>query len=129
MRLLPLLLLAACLALLPASAAAQTAQPSETPGAPGAPGPFDSQSPLEPPTLAVTPTATVTGTPTPSPTPTFTPEPTATATATVAPYQMSPLVAQNPGRSPDDGSALWIGLAALLVLGGSAVLLLAERRG
>ena len=43
-------------------------------------------------------------------------------------YLVSPLVAQNPGRSPDDGSALWIGLAALLVLGGSAVLLLAERR-
>lgn len=120
-----LLLLSACL-LLPMSAGAQTAEPSGTPVSPGV---FDSQSPLEPPTLAATPTATVTETPTPSPTPTWTPEPTATSTPTVAPYQVSPLVAQTTGRPPDDGSALWLGAAALIVLGGSAVLLLAERRG
>ena len=90
------------------------------------PNPFG-PSPLEPPTLAATPTATVTATWTPSPTPTWTPEPTATATTTIAPYQVSPLTAQG-GGPPEDATPLWIGAAALLVLGGSAVLLLAERR-
>ena len=88
------------------------------------PGPFDEQSPLEPPTLAVEPTPTVEPTASPSPTPT--PEP--TATATIAPYQVSPLVAQETGGLPDDGSTLWVGAAALLVLGGSAVLAGAEKR-
>lgn len=94
-----------------------------------APGPFDSQSPLEPPTLVAGPTATVTPTATETPVPTATPEPTATPTATVAPYQVSPLVAQETGRLSDSGSSLWIGAAALLVLGGSIVLAAAERRG
>jgi uncharacterized membrane protein len=42
--------------------------------------------------------------------------------------QVSPLVAQGSTRLPDDGSLLWIGTAALLVLLGGVVLLLAERR-
>jgi hypothetical protein len=42
---------------------------------------------------------------------------------------VSPLVAQDSSRLPDDGSPLWVGGAALLVLAGSGVLLLAERRG
>jgi hypothetical protein len=91
------------------------------------PAPGGQLSPLEPPTLVVTPTASPTVTPTPLPTPT--PEPTATATPTLAPYQVSPLVAQENGSLPDDGASLWIGGAALLVLAGSAVLVLAERRG
>ena len=115
MRRLALLLLTIHL-LLPAALYAQALPP-----APGG------QSPLEPPTLVVTPTASPTATPTPLPT--ATPEPTATPTPTVAPYQVSPLVAQENGSLPDDGASLWIGGAALLVLAGSAVLVLAERRG
>lgn len=114
MRWLVLLLLTTCLLLLPAPASAQVT-----------PGPFDGDSPLEPPTLAATPTATITATPSP----TVTPEPTSTPTPTVAPYQVSPLAPQASGRLPDDGSSLWIGGAALLVLAGSGLLLLAERRG
>jgi hypothetical protein len=40
---------------------------------------------------------------------------------------VSPLVAQSPARLPDDGTLLWIGAAALVVLTGSAVLLAAAR--
>jgi hypothetical protein len=113
LRRLALLLLTTCLWLLPAPLRAQT------------PGPFDGQSPLEPPTLAA-PTASPTATPAPSPT--WTPEPTLTATATIAPYQVSPLVPQAANRLPDDGSPFWIGGAALLVLAGSGLLVIAERR-
>jgi hypothetical protein len=115
LRRLAVLLLTVC-CLLPAPLRAQT------------PGPFDGQSPLEPPTLVAAPTATATPTATPTPLPTATPEPTATPTATIAPYQVSPLVPQSASRLPDDGSPLWIGGAALLVLAGSGLLVLAERR-
>jgi hypothetical protein len=40
---------------------------------------------------------------------------------------VSPLVAQSTTRLPDDGTLLWIGAAALVLLAGSAVLLFAER--
>ena len=110
-----LLFLTACLLLLlPVPAHAQTP-----------PSPFDGDSPIEPPTLVATPTATVT----PTPPPTATPEPTVTPTPTIAPYQVSPLVPEARSRLPEDGSPLWIGGAALLVLAGSGLLLLAERRG
>jgi hypothetical protein len=86
------------------------------------------QSPLEPPTLTATATGTATPTPTETPTPTFTPLPTETPTPTMAPLQVSPLVAQDTTALPDDGGLLWIGAAALLILVGSAVLLVAEHR-
>jgi hypothetical protein len=86
------------------------------------------QSPIEPPTLTATETPTVTPVPTQTPTPTFTPLPTETPTPTIAPLQVSPLVAQGTAALPDDGALLWIGAAALLLLVGSAVLLVAERR-
>ena len=98
------------------------------------------QSPLAPPAggliTTATPTLLVTDTPTAtfSPTPTDTLEPTATATpsptptATIAPLQVSPLIAQGDTRLPDDGALLWIGAAALVILAGSAVLVVAERR-
>jgi multidrug efflux pump subunit AcrA (membrane-fusion protein) len=107
-------------ALLPASLYAQAT-----------PGPSGSNSPLEPPTLTASPTATATAVTalTSTPTSTPSPEPTATATATIAPYQVSPLVPQASGSLPDDSSPLWIGGAALLVLAGSGLLVLAERRG
>jgi hypothetical protein len=54
--------------------------------------------------------------------------PTATPTATIAPLQVSPLVAQSGTRLPDDGALLWIGAAALIILAGSAILLVAGRR-
>jgi hypothetical protein len=86
------------------------------------------QSPLEPPTLTPTATPSATPTPTQTPTATFTPLPTETPTPTVAPFQVSPLVAQGTAALPDDGALLWIGAAALLLLVGSSVLLVAERR-
>jgi hypothetical protein len=42
---------------------------------------------------------------------------------------VSPLIPQSASRLPDDGSLLWIGGAALLVLAGSGLLVIAERRG
>jgi hypothetical protein len=113
-----LLLGCASLALAPLGAQAQAT-----------PAPVDGQgfqSPLEPPTL--TATATGTATPTPTPTATFTPLPTETPTPTIAPLQVSPLIAQDTTALPDDGALLWIGAAGLLMLAGSAVLLVAERR-
>ena len=100
------------------------------------------QSPLAPPAgdllTTATPTLLATDTPTAtfSPTPTGTPEPSATPTetpsatptATIAPLQVSPLIAQGETRLPDDGALLWIGAAALVILAGSAVLVVAERR-
>jgi hypothetical protein len=93
------------------------------------------QSPLAPPaagtvTVTATPTLLPTETPTatPSATPTDTPVPTATPTATIAPLQVSPLVAQSGTLLPDDGALLWIGAAALIILAGSAILLVAGRR-
>jgi hypothetical protein len=80
------------------------------------------------PTLLPADTPTNTPSPTPTDTPVPTETPTATSTATIAPLQVSPLVAQSGTRMPDDGSLLWIGAAALIVLAGSAVLLVAERR-
>jgi hypothetical protein len=117
LRRLALLLLTTCCLLLPAPLRAQT------------PEPFGGPSPLEPPTLVAAPTATASPTATSTPLPTDTPQPTATSTATIAPYQVSPLVPQTASRLPDDGSPLWIGGAALLLLAGSGLLVLAERRG
>jgi len=118
--------------------------PGSQPPAPAGEQPGDRlfQSPLAPPAggliTTATPTLLATDTPTAtfSPTPTDTPEPTATPTetpsatptATIAPLQVSPLIAQGQTRLPDDGALLWIGAAALAILAGSAVLVVAERR-
>ncbi len=48
---------------------------------------------------------------------------------TIEPYQVSPLRIDNAGRPLlADASALWIGAAGLLLLSGSAVLVLTRRR-
>jgi hypothetical protein len=130
-----------------AAAAASPTQKTTEAGLPGSqqpapageqPGDRLFQSPLEPPVIGPatatatallpteTPTATASPTPTDTPKPTATP--TATATATIAPLQVSPLVAQSGTRLPDDGALLWIGAAALVILAGSAILVVAERR-
>lgn len=119
--------------------AVPTSVPTSVPPAGEQPGDRLFQSPLAPPaaetvTAEATPTLLPTATPTAtfSPTPTETPVPTATPsatpTATIAPLQVSPLVAQSGTGLPDDGALLWIGAAALVILAGSAVLVVAERR-
>jgi hypothetical protein len=125
-------------------ALSEAGPPGSQPPAPAGeqPGERLFQSPLATPAgslaTAVAPTPPPTDMPiaTSSPTPTDTPVPTATATetpsatpsATVAPLQVSPLVAQSETRLPDDRALLWIGAAALVILAGSAVLVVAERR-
>jgi hypothetical protein len=81
-----------------------------------------------PPTDTPSATSSPTSTDTPMPTATSAETPSATPTATVAPLQVSPLVAQSETRLPDDGALLWVGAAALVILAGSAVLVVAERR-
>lgn len=144
-RVAALLLVFCCLALPLAPASAQET-PTPTPGAGlpsnqqgDQPGERLFESPLvmptpevaastETPTLLPTEIPTATPSPTPTGTPVPTTTPTATSTATIAPLQVSPLVAQGGTRLPDDGARLWIGAAALIILAGSAVLLVAERR-
>lgn len=125
------------LIMLPQPALAQAAPAASLPGS-QQPGDRLFQSPLEPPAGPATPTATPTLLPTETPTATASPTatdtpvptatPTTTPTATIAPLQVSPLVAQSGTRLPDDGALLWIGAAALVILAGSATLVVAERR-
>jgi hypothetical protein len=101
--------------------------PLDEPAAPtAAPTPAPTDTPADTPTPSVTPSPTSTVAPTATATPANTP--TNTSTPTIAPLQVSPLIAQGGTRLPDDGSLFWIGTAALLVLLGSTVLLVAERR-
>jgi cytoskeletal protein RodZ len=85
--------------------------------------PLDTPRPEEPPTNTPTPSPTVTSTPTETATPTTTPTPTA------APFQISPLIVQSGGSPPDsNGAMIWIAAASLLILAGSVVMLVADRR-
>jgi hypothetical protein len=86
-------------------------------------------SPLDTPAPTNTPTTTPTPLPTVTATPTETATPTATPTPTSAPFQISPLVVQ-PGDQPPDttGALLWIAAASLIILAGSVIMILADRR-
>ncbi len=116
-RRLSLIVFAVALLALPLAALAQT--PPDN-GAPGAG--FD--SPIVPP-----PTATALPSPTPTETATATPTFTPTPDLSTAVLQVSPL-----GLTPDDrpmdtaGALPWLMLAAAIVVAGSAVMVVAQRR-
>jgi len=105
----------------PATVAAQPA-PTAVQGQ-SVTSPLDTPAPVDTPTPTPTPSPTVTATPTETATATATP------TATSAPFQISPLVVQPSDQSPDTtGALLWIAAAALIILAGSVIMLLADRR-
>ena len=107
--------------MLPAAVAAQRS-PSEV-HEQSITSPLDTPRPAEPLTNTPTPSPTVT------PTPTTTATATSTPTPTVAPFQISPLIVQSAGAPPDSsGAMIWIAVAALLVLTGSVVMFVADRR-
>lgn len=107
--------LAVMLLALPATMLAQTPPANGNPATA-----FD--SPIVPP-----PTATTL--PSPTPTETATPTPTATPDLSAAVLQVSPLALVPDDRPMDTAGPLpWLILAAIIVVAGSAVMVVAERR-
>lgn len=100
-----------------------------------APAPAGAQAPNDstPPPPVDSPLLPATSTPAPTATPTSTPSPTPTATPTqdlsTAVLQVSPLKLAPDDRPINDIGALsWVTIAALVVLAGAVVMMVAQRR-